>query len=307
MLTGDSYGYLFMDAMLGAADEFSSRTAPRWGYGDEVLNERLFVFRQPGLNVDLMSFAIWSLLGGDISKLLDPEILSETANKVFATFFQHFVSDTSGGGGRAFQTLDYSLPTDLQPAINQTGSTLTAYQDHNSSTPVSPTLSAVISRPIYKLDMSLVAVAICLGVLVFVTMISLFITVVYRHYFKALPRDVDTLASILAMVYDSPKMQHWIAERDRAEVLGLRSKKKKKNRDFELRAMIGYFEGIESTTRWGIELVDAEHDLLLPASFSKKATNAEYELLDRSQSSNFERRETLPSPGIRRKPLSSTY
>jgi hypothetical protein len=305
MLTGDSYGYLFMDAMLGAADEFSSRTAPRWGYGDEVLNERLFVFRQPGLNVDLMSFAIWSLLGGDISKLLDTEILSETANKVFATFFQHFVSDTSGGGGRAFQALDYGLPADLLPAINQNGSTLTAYQDHNSSTTVSPTLSAVISRPIYKLDMPLVAVAICLGVLVFVIMISLFITVVYRHYFKALPRDVDTLASILAMVYDSPKLQHWIAERDRVEALGLRSNKN--NRDFELRAMIGYFEGSEGTTRWGIELVDAKHDLLSPASFSKKAASAEYELLDRSQSSNFERRETLPSPRIRRKPISSTY
>jgi len=306
MLTGDSYGYLFIDALLGAADEFSSQTAPRWGYGDEVLNERLFVFRQPGLNADLMSFAIWSLLGGDISKRPDTEILSETANKVFATFFQHFVSDTSGGGGRAFQTLDYGLPADLLPAINQTGSTLTTYQDHNSSTTVSPTLSAVISQPIYKLDMSLVAVTICLGVLVFVIMISLFITVAYRHYFKALPRDMDTLASILAMVYDSPKLQNWIAERDRAEALGLPSKKNNDG-DSELKAMIGYFEGSEGTTRWGIELVDAKHDLLSPVSFLKQATSVEYGLLERSQNSNFERRETLPSPKIRRKPISQIH
>jgi hypothetical protein len=137
-------------------------------------------------------------------------------------------------------------------------------------------------------------------------MISLFITVVYRYCFKALPRDVDTLTSILATVYDSPKLQHWIAERDRAEALALRSKK---NNDgySELKAMIGYFEGSEGTTRWGIEFVDGKHDLSSPVSFSKQATSAEYELSDRSQSSNFEQRETLPSPGVRRKPVSQTY
>jgi hypothetical protein len=60
--------------------------------------------------------------------------------------------------------------------------------------------------------MSKVAVALCLSVLVSLDSTSLLIAIEYRHYFKALPRDMNTLASIMAFVYDSPKPLKWVAE-----------------------------------------------------------------------------------------------
>jgi hypothetical protein len=150
MITLDSWGYLFMDALLGAADSARVREVARWGYKDEPVNDRIFAFRQPGLNVDMMSFSTWSILGGNHSALLDPSKLAETSNTVFSTFFQHFVSENSSScGGRAYMPLNYTLPGDFLPIMNISSTTeLASYQDKNDSTVISPAVPAVLSRSV---------------------------------------------------------------------------------------------------------------------------------------------------------------
>ena len=126
---------------------------------------------------------------------------------------------------------------------------LASYQDKNDSTVVSPAVPAVLSRPVYKLQMSKVAVTLCLSVLVFLGSPILLIAIGYRHYFKALPRDMNTLASIMVLVYDSPKLLKWVAEN------GVGGGKVHIG---EAKAVIGYFQGSEGDIRWGIELVQKE-------------------------------------------------
>jgi hypothetical protein len=267
-----SYGYLFLDAMLDAADYARVTMTPRWGYYDEPINDRIFTFRQTGYNSDMMSFATYSMLEGNHSALLDPVQLANASNTVFAKFFQHFVSeDASSGGGRAYMPLNYTLPGDLLPIVNSSSGNISAYQDANSSTVVSPTVLAILSRPVYKLEMSKVAVFLCLAILVFLGFTTLLIATGYRHYFKALPRDTDTLASIIALVYDSPKLSAWVAEH------GVEGQK---GHIGEAKAILGHFQGSEGDIRWGIEVIDEEDGGKLDDRRDSSRATSEYELLD---------------------------
>lgn len=262
-----------MDAMLGAADSGRVAVTQRWGYNDEPINDRIFAFRQTGYNSDMMSYATWSILEGNYSALLDPSLLAETSSSVFGTFFQHFVSENgSSGGGRAYMPLNYTLPGDFLPIVNEITGNFTAYQDTNSTTVISPTLLAVLSRPVYKLEMSKVAIGLCLAILVFLGFTTLLIAIGYRHYFKALPRDMNALASIIALVYDSPKLSKWVADH------GTDGEKKHAG---EVKAAIGYFQGSEGDMRWGIELVeDEEQGEKVYTNRNSSGPTSEFELLD---------------------------
>ncbi|CZR68661.1 uncharacterized protein PAC_18560 [Phialocephala subalpina] len=251
-----SYGYLFMDAMLGAADSQRFVSTSRWGYEDEPLHDRMYSIKMPGLNADLMSYAIWTSLNGNISALLDPSILETSASSVFTTFFQHFVAENSAsGGGRAYQLLNYSLPGDLGPIVNADLKGISAYQDSNSSANVSNVVRATLSKPAYRLDMSIAAVAICLGILVCLAFITVVIFLVDHNYFKTLPRDVDSLASVLALVYDSPKLRAMV-EQNQLLAENAKGSGYTQPGSEDTKAVIGYFQGSHGDTRWGIELVD---------------------------------------------------
>lgn len=97
--------------------------------------------------------------------------------------------------------------------------------------------------------MSPVAVCICLIVLVFLCPVTVAIYVFYRRRAKVLPRDVDTLASVLAFVYESPRLLEW-------------ARKKKETGDWKsdetVAARLGRFQKHEGQPGWGVELVDRE-------------------------------------------------
>lgn len=251
-----SYGYLFMDALLGAADSQRFISTARWGYNDEPLADRMYTIKMTGLNADLMSYATWSTLKGNYSALLDPATLENSAKSVFTTFFQHFVStDSASGGGRAYQLLNYSLPADLGPIMNAAGNETSAYQDFNGPTNISSVVQATFSKPAYRLDMSVAAVAICLGILVCLAFITVVIFLVDHNYFKTLPRDVDSLASVLALVYDSPKLRETV-EQNQLLAENAKGSGYTQPGGEDTKAVIGYFAGSHGDTRWGIELVD---------------------------------------------------
>jgi hypothetical protein len=244
-------------AILSSATTAETRgpLPPGQQYADEQLNDRTFNFRMQGLNVDFMSYAALSLANSDVEALLDPSTLSTISARVFSTFFQHFVTNsiTAESGSFGFQPINASLPWDLGSILNtstyyETGS---SYQDQNSSQITNRTVSVVLHTRIEQLDMSLTAVCLCLSILAFLVVTTIWVYARHRQYFKALPRDVDSLASVLGFVYGSPKLLQWVAENKDDPNWGERRRTAGQG---EVMARMGSFDG----SRWGIELVDAD-------------------------------------------------
>lgn len=88
-----SHGVLFLSALLDAADVGDLAGAPVvYGENLENTSDLAFTIRTPGLNLDYMSYSMFSQVNGDRNALLESERLNEVANLVFSTYFQHYVS-----------------------------------------------------------------------------------------------------------------------------------------------------------------------------------------------------------------------
>lgn len=57
--------------------------------------------------------------------------------------------------------------------------------------------------PVNELVMSPTAVILCFAILASLACVAVLVYFPYATYFKGLPGDVDTLASIIALIYDS--------------------------------------------------------------------------------------------------------
>ena len=280
-----SYGNLFMDAFYNAADcaRLGEGALQETGYGDEDLTDRTFNFRLKGLNVDFMSYAMFSLAQRDPAALLDPSILQNFSNIVFSTFFQNYASTnvTINEGGRVFQHIGATLPAGLPAIVNVSGGGLSSYQNTNVPSYINKTIEAVIHTKVEQLVMSPASVILCLTILVFLACTTVLVYFPYAAYFKALPRDVDTLASVIAFVYDSPRLREWIMNnedlldgkksrgRSRGK-LAQNAAAKQHGGKYKVVRMgegdnsadaldepttgLGFFRGDKGIARWGIEL-----------------------------------------------------
>lgn len=198
---------------------------------DEDLSDKTFNFRLPGLNLGYMSYGMFSLVQRDPQALLDPTTLQNVANDVFSTFSQHYASInvTPADGGNVFQPIGARLPFGLPPIINITTGVTTSYQDTAVPTNTSRTVEAIVHIPINELIMPPIAVNLSLALLAFLACITVLVYFPYASYFKGLPRDVGTLASVIAFVYDSPKLQEWVAANEHTLFPGESATRRRKN------------------------------------------------------------------------------
>lgn len=199
------------------------------------------------VNVDFLSFSALHLADQDKSALLDADTLIATASQAFGTYFKHFASeqvDPAGAGGRVFQPIGEQLPADLPAVATPQG---TWYNESMAAAGLARSTLARVHIPVEVLVMSPAAVCICLIVLVFLCPVTVAIYMFYRRRAKVLPRDVDTLASVLAFVYESPRLLEWARE-------------KKETGDWKggetVAARLGRFQKHEGQPGWGVELVD---------------------------------------------------
>lgn len=244
-----SYGVLFQDSLLNAAALDRLNGATVGGWGSENLDVKTFNFRTKGLNVDFMSYGMYSLVGGDAEALLDSTILQSCAQKVFSTFFQHFVSsNVTSNGSWAFQRIGERLPQDLGPIINQSPYSISSYQDANgTAVDGNTTTSALVSTRVELLQMSPVAVLLSLSILAILLLSAIFVYFVEYGHFKNLRGDVDTLASLLSLVYDSPNLLEWVSEHPNA-------KDWTQGPGNVVKASLGSFKGASDQQRWGVEI-----------------------------------------------------
>jgi hypothetical protein len=250
-----SYGVLFQDAML-----FASNLKVLWPSGGtatkvEDLDDKNFNFRRPeqGLNTDLMSYSMYQLAGGDLDRLMDPVQMTELGQRVFTTFFQHFVSSNrSASGGWAFQEVGATLPPDLGPVLNaSTDSGLAEYQTQNSTLTSDTTAPVHVDISVEILKMAPVAVYLSLAILLILAVITIVISLLAYPHFKLLQHNFEDLGSIISVVHASEKLQSWVqAHPDPAQW----STKVDNGQTPYVR--LGPFVGRGGTETWGIEIVE---------------------------------------------------
>jgi len=108
----------------------------------------------------------------------------------------------------------------------------------------SPTVEAIVDHRVQQLDLSSTAFILCLSILGFLMLATAVILGWHAQYLEPLPRDVDTLGSILGFVYASEKLM--ALSKDRTLLEG-------KTQDRELVSMGWFMSG--GKRRWGVEVV----------------------------------------------------
>ncbi|TIA16947.1 hypothetical protein D6C81_05754 [Aureobasidium pullulans] len=218
--------------------EDAVRVNASWGYlfWDAVINSgqqgAWFRFQDPGLNVDLMSYSMLHLANDSREALLDPETLAVRASTTFGIFFKHFANwnitwDADWTG--------YVYEKDVPSKIDVT-----------------------ISVPTDQLLMSPVAAIMSMSILVFLIFVTIIMFTTNRHKYKAIPRDVNTLASILGWVYASDRLLAWAESAPPSKPWYQALFSKTTPLAAQQRVRMGPFVDSAGNERWGIEMVDTE-------------------------------------------------
>jgi hypothetical protein len=248
-----SHGVLFVTGLLGAADidNFGGNAQNQPSDMLENVKEQTFNFREPGLNVDYMTYAMLSMVDFDHKKLLDADTLERTAQRTFSTMFQHFVNNNLSltHGGYAYQTVGERLPDDIgDEQTKGSSSRRRRRSDANEPTPSPQNITLHLSTPVELLYVSEPAVWISMIIIVYLIVTCGILAVVSRKYNRMLPGPTKSVADAAALVAGSPKLLELARRRSVDSV----------KRDGGTLAKLGWFKGAEGETRWGIELVDAE-------------------------------------------------
>ncbi|TGJ84937.1 hypothetical protein E0Z10_g3841 [Xylaria hypoxylon] len=242
-----SHGVLFVTALLGAADldEIKGTNLDYLYTKSESMNDQTFNIRQPGLNVDLMTYSMLSLVNYDHEALLDVEILKRTAQKTFTALFQNFASNnvSFATGGYVFQSPGEKLPDDLDGPANKSSEAYVA--------PVNETVTMHISRSVELLKISKPAAWICLLILAYLILVGVALTIASRRYPTVLLRRINSIADVAVLMAGSHRL--------------LKLAREKAVKDFRLdpstRVRLGWFNDKNGTMRWGIEVVGEEPEV----------------------------------------------
>lgn len=220
-----SFGVLFLDSLLGSADRRDVITV-----SEERVDENAFVFRDPkrGLNTDLMTKSMYTMVDSDPEALLDYSILVLQANRTLQSFFQHFVANglSVKNGGYTYQRIDAAQSTPQTPSQN------------------SESITATVTSRTRILHMNTTATYLSTAILIWLISTTLIIVCVQRKYTSGMIRDVQLIADMLVLVAGSDNLLELVHEQ------GVAVKKRK-----DVKTMLGWFRGRDGEVRWGVEVV----------------------------------------------------
>lgn len=237
-----SFGILFVEALLGLADR---RHTVGVSY-TEAWNENAFVVRDDnrGINMDLMTYSMYTMAGKDPEALLNYTTLVEHADRTFQTFFQHFVNSglSLTKGGYAYQPINDNSMEGLGSSIEENGTAIAekTYTKLNTDR----TINASMTHRIRVLHMNTVATYLSTALLIWLIFTTMIVICVQRRYTRFMHRDVQLIADMLVLIAGSNNLL------DLVENKGVELKR---NRD--IKTMLGWFKDREGQTRWGIEVV----------------------------------------------------
>ncbi|KAI0901387.1 hypothetical protein F4806DRAFT_492275 [Annulohypoxylon nitens] len=242
-----SYGILFMTGLLGAADMSNFMgDVESWNIATENLDDQTFNIREPGLNVDLMTYSMLSLVDYDHEALLDPDTLQSTAQRAFTALFQNYASNNVSytSGGYVFQSPNEALPSDLDTPVPSNNNKRADASSSDSS------ITLHVQRPVELLKMSKAAAWICMLILGYLIVATVILTVASRRYTRMLLRKIDSIADVIVLMAGSEKLLKGAREKSKAQLKA----------DRVTKAKLGWFTGADGTQRWGIELVGTDDE-----------------------------------------------
>ncbi|KAF2466614.1 uncharacterized protein BDR25DRAFT_293541 [Lindgomyces ingoldianus] len=249
-----SYGILFVNTLLGAAQitqlSGSGQTS-KFPFEDEYvqLEDKAFNVRDEtkGLNLDFMSYAMYTMASKDPKALLDYDTLLNLTQMTFSTYFQHYVSSNYSldDGGWVYQKIG-EQPKDLQPPRLNNGSTgsPSVYPSLNTNR----TAAVVVSKRIEVLRMNAVATWLSIGILIWLTLTTILIAALQRTYFSSLIRNIESLGDVLVLIAGSENLLRLVRDNDFEQL--------RKNQDVLTR--LGWFQGVDGKKRWGLEVVGGD-------------------------------------------------
>ena len=204
-----------------------------------------------GLNLDFMSYAAYAQVGFDPTALLDPEVLASTSQKVFSTFFQHFVnSDLSReSGGYVYQPrgmeLKINAPMDDMPVQYMPGDSIAPkFEDIVRNT--SATTTAETSTQVEVLKMNLVAFWIATSILIWFIITIVILGFVQRKYYGGMMRNIECIADVLVLAAGSERLLEVIREKGFDAIV----------KEDKILTRMGWFRDGDGTMRWRIDLVE---------------------------------------------------
>jgi hypothetical protein len=204
-----------------------------------------FNFRDPsrGLNLDFMTYAMYSLADENPEALLDASILQSLAQETFSTFFQHYVSsDVSLEiGSWAYQPINATLPSvqGLSLSGNQNLS------QSASSSMTNRTVEAVVSTKIELLRVNPVAVWLSVSILIWLLVTTIIFAAVERRHYKGLIRNIECVADVMILVAGSKEFLQ-VAKNRTIEELDIDKE--------SCLTKLGWFLDCHGEDRWGVEI-----------------------------------------------------
>lgn len=236
-----SMGTLVLDTLLSA----STRGMPGPWNVYEDLDKEPFVYRERerGLNMDLMTYAMYILANKDPDAMLDYTTLITNANRTFQAFFQQFINNKLSiyDGGAAYQKIGANLNS-LERAVDELGTALpnAVYSNLNTNR----TIEAKLFTRTQVLHMNQIATYLAVGIIVWLVATTAIVASLQRRYTSTMLRDVELIADVLVLVAGSDNFLELVQEK------GASLKK-----DKDTMTKLGWFKGRDGQVRWGVEVV----------------------------------------------------
>ena len=235
----------------------------------DVYKDRVYNMRDDttGLNIDFMSYAAYADVGYDPTALLDAKTLAERSQKVFSTYFQHFMSNniSSEYGNWVLQPIGQHLhvgpPMSFMPTQYVPGGSVTPnFEDFTRNT--SQTVTVTISGHVEMLRINTVAFWIATSILTWLLIIIGIFASVQQRYYGGMMRNVECIADILVLIAGSERLLTAIRENGIDTIL----------KEDSLLTQLGWFRDPDGTKRWRIDVVDDEQVHLQPIRFGTEYT-----------------------------------
>jgi hypothetical protein len=255
-----------MKSMLKAADIVGVALNDVTSYSnvpgaDDDLSDKVFNMRDntTGLNLDFMSYAAYAQVGFDPTALMDPETLPITSQKVFFTFFQHFVSNNVSHelGGYVYQPIGTKLSVNppmkgMPIQYTPDGFVVPKFEDIVRNT--NETTTATITTRVEVLRMNPVAFWMATSILIWVIITIVILASVQRKYYGGMMRNVECIADVLVLIAGNERLLAVIREKVIDAIL----------KEDKILTRLGWFRDADGTMRWRIELVEKEQMRMQP-------------------------------------------
>ncbi|KAB8203823.1 hypothetical protein BDV34DRAFT_227101 [Aspergillus parasiticus] len=251
-----SLGRLFMISLLSAAklNHVTSGSSPNYFTVEDLYDNTFNILdKNNGLNMDFMSYSMYTMANKNPYALLDPVTLNTLAEKTFTTFFQHFASNNVSleTGSWSFQKINASLPADLGIAVKINNSVLTneSATQQDVIHPISHTnriAQVNVSSRVEVLKMNSVAVWLSISIMGWLILTTAVVAIFQKRYFGTLVRGVECLGDVLLLIANSPNLLQVVAH--------LQSEPLTEDAYKRLQTRLAWFIDGDGKLRWGIEM-----------------------------------------------------